>query len=251
MTWRDLIQLSLQELGVYSTIDTIRSEDETYARNKLNLMLDEWGTRKVYAYAMLNQAFTFSASQQSYSLGYTANAPDFTLTSTFGSERPVKIHRAKVVLTAGSPDSEIEIPVINVDQYASLNIPAQSSSIPTKLYYQPTFPNGTLFPWPYPTTTTNQLKLYFWQQVKQVAESDLTTDISLPEGYKNAILLSLAEEMTGPPFGAALTPELERRARRARANIQSLNSEPPLISTNEMGNSVHGRSNVGFITRWQ
>ena len=243
--------MSLQELGVYGAQGTVSAADAEYCRDKLNLMLDEWSTRKRMAYVIRNQAFTFTTSAQSYTIGVTANSPTFTITAAFGNTRPVKIERANLVVVASTPDNEIPLEVINVDQYADISMPALSAGQPSRLYYQPTFPNGTLWPWPYPTTTTNQLRLWMWQQIVEVALADVTTEISLPPGYKNALMLSLAEALSGGAFGKTLTPELEAKASRARANIQSLNTAPPLLATDELGSRVRGHSQVGFNTRYQ
>ena len=54
------------------------------------------------------------------------------------------------------------LPVIEVDDYSAVPIAEHTSTYPTCVYYQPTYPNGTLWPWPYPTDITAELELFMW-----------------------------------------------------------------------------------------
>lgn len=225
---------ALVDIGVLAIGQTISTEDLELCRTKFNRMLGQWNTQRRFAYYMRDQAFTITASQQSYSLGTSANSADFVITA--GTERPVKIERARLVLVAPSPDSESELPVINWDQRANESTPALSATVPTRLYYQPTFPNGTLWPTPYPTTTTNKIRLFWWAQLAAIASGQTGTNVDLPPGYEDALTLSLSEIMC-LPFGKGISQDLASQSRTARENIRALNSKPPLMVTDWPGMS--------------
>lgn len=219
---------ALTDLGRIATGGSGTAADLELCRLHFNRMLGQWNTQRRFAYYIYNQAFTFSASQQSYTLGTSANSANFVITA--GTERPVKIERARLVTVASTPDSESEIPVLDYDQYANISSPAGSATVPSVVYYQATYPNGTLWPVPYPTVTTNKLRLFWWIQLVSVASGDVGTNVNLPPGYEDAITLSLMESIC-MPFGLKISQDLKERARMSRLNIAALNSKPPMMRT--------------------
>jgi hypothetical protein len=211
----DMISNSLMEIGALAQGETAAASDLAFGLSKLNRMLDLWNTRSLFVYCITNTSFPFSASQQSYTIGPAATSADFTAT------RPVRIDRANLVLVSSTPHVQTPLWVMNVDDYSSLRIPALSSTFPTRLYYQATYPKGTLWPWPYPTDVTNELELYMWTALSEFATTAST--VSLPPGYEEALTLTLAESMC-PAYGKQIDPGLARFASQARANVQALNS---------------------------
>lgn len=224
----DIFRNALLDIGIGTSFQAQAPEDIELARVKFNRMLGQWNLRQRMAYFIRTQAFTFSTSAQSYTLGTAANGATFQILA--GTQRPIKILRAKLVLVASTPDEEIELPVINLDQYANIPAPALSSTVPTRLYYQPTFPNGTLWPVPYPTTTTNQLRLFFYNQLLEVAVADITTNVDMPPGLEDALTLSLSEALC-LPFRKKVSADLRLQASKARALYGSINVTPPLVGT--------------------
>ncbi len=230
-TPQNLIDDALKEIGALAADESPASYETTFCLRKLNRLLDSWNTRKLFAYVINHNSYTFATSKQSYTIGPASSTPDFT------APRPVRIERANLVLVAGAPDSNIPLEIINTDDYAALQVPALSG-LPTKLYYQPTVTKGTLWPWPYPTDTANKLELFTWNQLGSIASADLATAYALPPGYEDAIIYSLAESLL-PSFPAFATPSLvatlERLGREARANISGLNSRIPKMDTQDWG----------------
>lgn len=244
MTPTQIINAALSALGVIAPGNDPATEDATYALDRLNDLLDAWALERRYVYVMNHNSFTFSASQQSYTIGPASSTPNFT------APRPVWIERANLVLTDSSPDTHIPLEVINTNDYAALAVPALSSDIPSRLYYQPTVTKGTLWPWPYPTVTSNQLELFTWNQLAQIASADVGTDYPLPPGYRKALILSLAEEMV-LAFGKTNTEKLEADARKARAAIAGINTAPPNMDVSWPSGSVrYGASRSDFLSGW-
>jgi len=64
----------------------------------------------------------------------------------------------------------------------------------------------------------------------------LTTTFSMPQGYQNAIVLTLAEDLAAPfRADATYVGQLTGKAAKARAVIFSNNRTPPNISTQDSG----------------
>lgn len=216
-----IIDGALMEIGVLAAGETARAEDAEFARLKLNRLIDQWKTRELFAFAREHASYTFSTSSQSYTIGATG---------VFVGSRPVKIERANLVVVASS-NLRQGLEVINSDQYGSLNLPATSGT-PTKLYYQPLVPDGKLWPYPYPTVTTNKLELFYWLHLSTFAA--LATSVDLAPGYEEAITLCLAKKLC-PAFGMPVSSDLRIEAARAEQYIRGPNSAAPKISTRDAG----------------
>lgn len=239
----DMFTASLQMLNVVGVADTVPAEILSVTLGTWNRMAGQWNTRQRYAYFIRQQSFAFVTSKENYSIGAATNSPvpDFIVAQ---GKRPNRIVAAQLVLTDISPNVQINMKVINFDQYQLITIPDLSSKFPNTLYYQPTFPNGTLWPWPaFPTATTYELNLAWWDQMLSLALSDLTTDLLMPDGYENAAVLTLAEMLYAFFPGRANIDEIKRQARTARSDIQSVNVPPPKIDTTDGINGGPSRWN--------
>lgn len=237
-----VIENALREIGALGAAQSISAEDLELGRQYYNMLLGRWATRKRYAWYIRNQAFTFATSAQSYTFGPSGN---FTPSSPAVDTRPQRIERVKLVLTSSNPDSEYELPILNVDSYADLGMPALSATLPERVYYEPQTPNGRLYPWPYPTDTANQLRLYWSHRLAIVTVAAIATSIDFPDGLELALMLELAKLLHGP-FGKTWTSDQDENRRMALADYQSINpgSEPPRIAT-----TVGGSSLTNFLTR--
>ena len=231
----DIFRNALLDLGRMGIGESAPSApDLALCLSHYNRLVSRWSAQGKMSYYERNQAFTFSVSQQSYSIGVTANSPDFTITAP-GGVRPPFINRAKLVLTASSPNSELDIPVIFKQVYESINTPEQIGVQPYCVYYQPTFPNGTLWPVPYPTNTSNKLRLFWPAQLEVIAIADIATDIPMPPALEDALTWTLEERLC-VPFSIPVSDELRIQANGARQVYSQLNdSDPALISTDIQG----------------
>lgn len=225
-TGSEIFTNALYEIGVYAAAETPSAEDLEFVRTKFNRLIGRWNTQKRYVFYTGHAQYTFGASQQVYTIG--PSGADFT------APRPLKIVQANLVLTAVTPYVFIPLQILDQAQYANLGVPGLTSTIPICLYYEPTNPNGSLYPWPYPTTTTNQLDLWTWNRLNSIAFADVTVEYDLPDGYEDALTLSLAETLCAP-FGVDPPATLAMQASKARQAIQSLNTVPPLIRTRDAG----------------
>src|SRR5688572_16704368 len=143
-----IITNALRDIRVLSANDSAASgEDTELALSHYNEVVEDLVALGLGWYEV-DEAFTFSASQQTYTIGPSGSGANFIMTA--GGVRPPKFSRAKLVLVVSTPETEYEIPIITVQQFGSIVQPAQSAAEPQVVYYQPTFPNGTLWPVPYP-----------------------------------------------------------------------------------------------------
>lgn len=240
---QDIITNALRDLNILSVgVPQPAAEDLALGLAHYNRLVNRWAAQGRMSYYVTNQAFTFATSKQSYTIGVAANTPDFTISA---GVRPPKIHRAKLVLTASSPASELDLPVIFVETYEGIPNPAQSGTQPYAVYYQPTYPNGTLWPVPYPTNTANQIRLYWTAQLNTVAIADIATSIDMPPALEDALTFTLEERLC-IPFGKTPSPELAKQAWGARQIYSQLNDADPAL----IGTALRGGGNTAVDVYW-
>src|SRR6185369_7356571 len=233
----DIFRGALETLGVLGAAQTSpKAEDTDLCVRRYNSLVSRWNTRKRFASCIQEEAFTFTTSKDSYTIGAATNVPtpDFVVSS---GNAPANLREGVQLVMTGlsGPNVQLQLAVINQDQWQQISIPQLSATFPNTIYYiRPgggTL-NGTIRPWPaFPTATNYQLDLSWWNQMAQISISDITTPIALPDGYEEAVILSLAERLwLSFPKRTDLT-ELQRQARLARADLQSVNVPPPKINT--------------------
>lgn len=247
----DMFGNALTMLGVMGAAQSApNAEDAELCRRTYNRMVGQWNTRRRNSSFMREEAFTFTTARTSYMIGASTNTPAPNFTVSRGNA-PATIYAAQLIMTNVTPNVQLELVVINVDQWQDISIPTLASQFPNTLYYvRPgggTL-NGTLRPWPTsPTQTSFQLGLTWWDQLLQVAATDLITAISLPDGYEEALTLTLAEKLWLAFPKRTDLEELKRQARLARADMQSPNSQPPKIDTT--GGAQGRPSGFNWLTR--
>lgn len=248
----DVISAAFTELGVKPPDQDLPEGAGDWGFKKLNRIIDRWNIRRLFIY-VINQ-YTNDLTPSSTDVN---GNPCFTVGpvgANFTFPRPLRIESAQIVLTSSSPDVNIPLEVINTDDYSALRVPALTASIPTKLYYSPTWITpvspqsatgiGTFYPWPFPTVTTNKLSWWSWNQMP--AYSDLTDTFSVPPGYEDALTYTLAEEMLPTYPNKAAAEYIIQFAKQARAAVQSLNSVMPKLITRDSGMPTTGKVRPDF-----
>jgi len=158
----------------------------------------------------------------------TANTFTYTVQGTPTSPATGTITAAKVT---GTP-VEIPRPLITDQAYQGNQLKNLSNSQFTTVYYNQTYPLGTIALWPRPNTAENQLVLYL--QSAFTGFVDLNTDYSFPDlpGYTDALEYNLAVRLCAP-FGRSLgtIPEVVEMARESLGLIKRANNKPVDLPT--------------------
>lgn len=139
----------------------------------------------------------------------------------------------------------VEIPrtVITDDGYQAIQIKSLTNALFTNVYYNPTFPYGTIFLWPCPNTDENQLVLYLQNAFGGFA--DLSTSYDYPDlpGYAEALEYNLAVRLATPysrplssiPDVVRLAQESLGMIKRANNRLVDLPSDATLLTWNRRG----------------
>jgi hypothetical protein len=210
-TASDIIRRSLRLIGAIAGGETPSSTEETDALQVLNAMLDSWNTESLAVYALRDETLTLTGAA-SYTIG-GGGALDTT--------RPVKIEAAYERLG----DNDYHVTLASADAWCRIAAKSTSGEVAEWLYYEPSYPLGTLYLYPKPTTGV----LHLVTRVPLAAYS-ATDSLVLPPGYQDAITYHLAIRLA-PEYGRPVTPELAALARAAKDNIQRVNFRVPIMST--------------------
>lgn len=222
MTKRDLCTQALQELGVLDPTDTASDEDMNAASGAFDRLYDAWNAKRVAVYADVFAPFTLTALLAPQTIGPAGNL--------VVTQRPMSIESAGLVLTSGSLDVERPIWVRDAAWWSRQAVKDLSTDVPTDLYYEPDWPNGKAFFWPVPASAVGVVL----QSRMLLAALTLDATFTMPPGYHDAVMLSLAEKCARP-FSRPVTPDLAMDAAKARDVIFSANRVTPNIATRDAG----------------
>ena len=214
MTASEIVIAALKEILVVGVGQDARAEDVVDGLAKLNLLLDTWNAKRHAIYADQVVTGTLTPSLQPHTIG-----PTGTLVVT---QRPVSIEYASLVI--GTTRQRINIR--DMQWWSENTTPAMTGSEPTDLNYRPDWPNGALYFWPVPTSAYG-IELQTRRLLAQLVAADTFT---LPPGYQEAILLTLAEKLC-PMFEKSASQELKDGARDARATVFGNNDVTPRLVT--------------------
>lgn len=192
----------------------------------LNRLLDTFSNGADFAYADASESVALTG-QQSVTIGPTGS---------IATKRPLKIKSAYVDRGGIS----YPVAVIDGEQYDDLTYKADQGANTQAIYYDATYPDGTLYL--YPISTGCTLHMSVIQSVKQFASTSVNID--MPEGYEDALMLALAIRMA-PGYGKQINPETKTAARRAMNAVKVTNQ---VIPTLDLPDAVMGRSGSSFAS---
>jgi hypothetical protein len=214
---RDLLTETYEDITVLAPGENLSDVFAAQGLKKLVRLFDNWNAERAGVYANRLTTHTLTPALNPHTIGPTTAT--FTVT-----QRPVSIEWANLVI------SGVRYPLTlrGSQWWAAIPIPALSTSMPSDLHYEPTWPNGSLYLYPVPDTA------YGLELMTRLVLADLGLDdtVSLPPGYRDAIILTLGEmiALTYPP--AVASPEA---ARAARARIFANNDEIFPLVTRDSG----------------
>jgi hypothetical protein len=172
-------------------------------------------------------AGTVTMSQNASSTVSTPEVITYTVPGNFKMPRPLRITNAFTRITAsGTTQLDYQMAIIHRDQYTAIGIKGLPGPWPTSLYYDPTFPLGTLNFYPNPSQAG---QLHLWSDLILQAFPSLATVLNAPQGYSIAIWKNLALQLA-PEYGKSASALLVKQARDSKAVVKSLNAVPAVVA---------------------
>lgn len=205
MTVKEIIEAALQELGIIEAGSTPDFDDLAWCLSKFNRMLNSWSADGINLHYRVSEFFAMASGTPSYEIGSGA---------TFDTARPNVVEDAFIRING----YDYPVKVRPMDEYWNISDKTIESR-PTKLYYNPTYPNGTIYLYYVPDSSDT---LHIVSQKPLTVYTDEDTSVSIPGEYEEAMVTELAVRMA-PRYGIATSGELTSNARRAYNSMRSRN----------------------------
>jgi hypothetical protein len=173
---------------------------------KLNRLVDRWNATPGATWSTPFVSYTPTINFGPHTLGPAVGA-SWLLTEA----RPNVILGANVVLNTVTPNVRIPITIRDAVWFQNMPVQRLTSPIVTDLYYESSWPNGKVYLWPLPSTAY-PIELRYDSSFTAYGPTDT---LYLPNGYQDAVMLSLAEECAGG-LGQTVSDDLRRLAGDAR-----------------------------------
>lgn len=234
----DLITYAMRKLRKLASDESPTAGELSDGLIALNLMLEDWSIEALSVFRRTRAQCALTAGKGEYTIGPSADWVADVVTAA-AIPRPSVIESAGCILDPSS-SSAIESPIeilLSGDDYAQLHDKSLQSTYPRKLWYNPTFPKGTVHLWPVPSSATPRIALYFWTPITQFTATSET--VSVPPGYSTALIFNLALYLA-PDFGVTIPPELYDQAQKSLARIKKINTRlniGRLVSDYPLGDS--------------
>jgi len=218
VTALDIISSALKLIGVTAAGETPSSEDANDALVVLNDYVDELRTQRLSIYITTRNVYPLTAATASYTIGTGGD---------LNQQRPLWIPYAGLIIdNSASPQTEIGIDVLSVQQYADIYQKSLGSQLAQALYYDHGWSSGLgiIYLYPVPSVGTTSLVLYTPIAINEF--DNLTTEYTFPPGYRKMLRYNLAVQLAAE-YGRQVDPSVADIARTATASVKSANATQP------------------------
>lgn len=212
----DIVNSALRLIGAKDPLESATAQEAADGLTSLNDMLDSWSNDRLYVYRIAEAIHTWPAGAATQTVGIGGD---------INIARPLKINDSYLVSNAIS----YVVRQINRDGFTSIPYKGLSVNFPEWIFYDQTFPLGTLYLYTIPASDL-EFHLLYWDQLTTF--SAVTDVVSFPPGYLRAIKYALAVEIA-PEYGMQVPPVVAATALKATANIKRVNA-PSITSTIEV-----------------
>ena len=199
MTVQELIDKSLQTLGVIAPGETPATEERADALSALNNLIANWNAQQLPLFSVQLTTVTLTGAA-SYAL----------------ATRPMRIKSAQVLAANGAAMAPMLVDAVG---WAGITDKTRTGIYAEALYCDYGFPSATVSLSPRPAAGT--LEIYSYKQLTEFAS--LAEVITLPPGYERALRFALAMELASE-YGRTVTPEIAAAATEAKNAIAGLNA---------------------------
>jgi hypothetical protein len=224
-TGLDLVTSTMRKIGALTKNETPSSDEADDGIEIINDLIESWANDSLVLYARTLESFNLTAGDGTYTIG---SGGDINTT------RPINI--LDFYIRSGTTDYT-DTDIISDEDFARIENKS-SQGIPKFLNYDGGFPTGTIKLHPVPSAAYT----LFLLSEKQLSGLTLAGTVSLPPGWKRAIIYNAAIDM-GPEYGQPVSQEIYQIAQEslgllklAAAKVRSMD----VPTGNSVGNIYTG-----------
>lgn len=177
-TLGQIVTLALTDCGAFGQGQTASATDQANALLRAQMMMSQWARHRWFVYTLVDTGFACTTAAASYTLGPGQN---------FNIERIDRIDAAYIQQTGTSQDWALKI-ITSREEFIRIQQTVLQGDPTQYLYYDSNFPDGTLYPWPLPSTGYS---LHILTKVVLQEFVALSDTILLPPEYFEAIYYNL------------------------------------------------------------
>lgn len=229
-TARDLVEQCLRLIHVVDPDEAPTNAEATDALSSINDMIDEMSMARQFIFTTRGDDVTWTGGQASQTIG---SGGDFNIT------RPIKLTQGCYIVDDNSNHDPLQI-LDNKEAYNAIVDKTTTSDIPLWIHYEASYPLGTLYIWPVPSSNLT-VHLESWQQLTQL--TSLSTTLALAPGYKNLFKYNACRALAAE-FGVALPPEVAALARAVNRSHVTNNLDTAYMQTEIAGYDSQPRYNI-------
>jgi hypothetical protein len=219
-----IIQDALKENQIIAEGETPSATMYDDGLRLLNRMLDVLSHNNDFAY-YASKVTRDLTGEASFTIGPTGDDV---------SDRPIAIDTA----TVDRDGITYPVKVIDNQRYDNLTYKALAGANTAAVYYEGTYPNGTVYCYPLATGCTLNMRVL--NSVKQFATT--ATQIDMPPGYEDYLMLALAVRIA-PAYGKQPSAMTMQAYKAAKKTVLRTNQ---VIPTMELPNAVMGKSGSSY-----
>lgn len=229
MTAQEVVEAAFIELGIIVSGGSPNANDLAWSLGKLNRMLKSWSADGLNLSCRVQESFNLVAGTASYTIGTGAS---------LDSVRPTIIEQAFIRIS----DHDYPVKVRPIAEYWTLTEKATQGQ-PVKLYYDFTYPNGTIYLY---YTPDSSYSLHLISQKPLTVYASGTTDVLLPGEYEDMVVLNLAIRIASR-YGSTVSRDLRLDATSALSNVKALNlvGQMKAVNLNLLGAASNYNINAG------
>jgi|SRR6187399_1499046 len=171
---------------------------------------------------------SFNAGANTVTMSQNATASpgaqqiSYTVCGDFKLPRPLRVTESFTRITTSGSSLDYPIEVVSQQRYVEIGYKAISAPWPIIVWYNPTYPLGTLYFYQNPSGGG---ALHLFTDLILSNLPDLTTQVVMPQGYTRMLKRMLARDLA-PEYGAIWTQQQERLTNEAYKMVKSLNQVP-------------------------
>lgn len=167
----------------------------------------------------------------------------YTIPGDFKIPRPLRVTESFTRINTSGSALDYPIQIVSQERYIEIGFKAISAPWPILAWYNPTYPLGTIYFYQNPSGGG---ELHLFTDLILDNLPDLTTQVTLPQGYSRMLKRMLARELA-PEYGAIWTNQQERLTKEAYDYVKSLNQVPVPVAKYDAELMMRPRTDAGWI----
>lgn len=212
----DLLTNALQDAGIVGIDEDVEQPILNRAFRQANWLLAQWARKRWLCYRIVDYSFV-STGANTYSVGLNG--------SVNINPRPDRLEYAFLRFLNNSPPAglAVDIPLDIIpshEDYSRITVKF-IGTLPWRIFYDPQWPVGVLFPWPVPQPTIYEIHVGFKVVLPRFAS--IVQPINFPPEYEAALNWSLVKRLQ-VSYQMAVSPDVISLARDALNAIRDANS---------------------------